>query len=50
MNRPYYEAIELEPCYSNDDLLEQVYDDRTLDEEPEESLDWEILQPERWLE
>lgn len=50
MNRPYYEAIGIEPSYTNSDLLEQVYDDRELDEEPREELDWEILQPERWLE
>jgi len=50
MKQPYYEAIGLEPSYSNGDLLEQVYDDRDLDETQSEELDWEILQPERWLE
>jgi hypothetical protein len=43
VNRPYYDAIGLEPCYSNEELLEQVYDDRNL-EETEDELDWEILQ------
>lgn len=46
MNRPYYDAIGLEPSYSNGDLLEQVYDDRELDETQGEELDWEILESE----
>lgn len=44
MRQPYYDAIGVEPSYSNGDLLEQVYDDRQLNEEPETRLDWEILE------
>ena len=48
MNQPYYDAIDLQPVYSNEDLLEQVYDDRNLPDanEEEEWLDWEILESE----
>lgn len=46
MNHAYYEAIGLEPSYSNGDLLEQVYDDRQLDEDETEELDWSIVEEE----
>lgn len=40
MHRPYFEEIGIEPVYTTEDLLEQVYDDRNLEEE-DENLDWE---------
>lgn len=43
MNRPYYEEIGLEPSYSNEHMLEQVYDDREL-EEDDEAMEWSIAE------
>jgi hypothetical protein len=45
VNRPYYNEINLEPSYSNGHLYEQVYDDRNLHDEEEDSVvgTWENL-------
>lgn len=43
MNRPYYDEIDVEPSYSNEYLMEQVYDDREL-EEDDEAMNWAIAE------
>jgi hypothetical protein len=39
MKQPYYDATDIDVFYSTGDMLEQVYDDRNL--EDGEELDWE---------
>ena len=43
MNRTYYEEVGIEPSYSNEHLMEQVYDDREL-EDDDEAMDWAIAE------
>jgi len=43
VNRPYYDEIGVEPAYDNETLLEQVYDDRDLDEEEGVVGTWQDL-------
>jgi len=45
MNKPYYQEIGLTPRYRTKDVLEDIYDDRQLEEDTDQGVvgTWENL-------